>query len=806
MSWVNYDEVRRQLEDAGLILDKGLDVDGRVHRCKIDGDREKRGWYKLRDLRLDGGDLAIVGSFGVWRGAENGRQPISLGKLKFSAEQREAMRARDKEDKRRAEEERKRAAMVAARRAARIWERCQPAQTADYLTRKGVRAHGLRITESGALVVPMCDARGEIHGLQFILDRQAHKARIARTGRDKEYWPAGLIKQGHYHLIGGSPQRVLLIAEGYATAASVHEACGLPVAVAFDAGNLMPVAQALHKRYPRAAIIIAADDDWLAKCRECKQLAPTGKTGDDARCTHCGADTSMLHNAGMEAAANAALAVDGTTLAPVFAARAIADGKISDWNDLHLREGLHVVRAQIEAHLSAQRLVAVAPPSAPAVAGGEGGGAAQWAFSVGTLLENYSLIYTTDTAFDARRALVIGLGPLRAAAGKGRVREWLEHPERKVVMPDQVGFDPTGTDANIRCNLWTGWPSAPRSGSCECLVDLLMYLCGAEDDPGGLADWVLDWLAYPLQNPGAKMQSALLVHGPEGTGKNTFFGAIGAIYGRYYAPISQVELESDYNGWASGKLFVVGNEVVQRVELYHQQGRLKTLVTEPRWVINEKFMPARFENNHANFVFFSNRLDIARLDQNDRRYCVIWTPEPRDASFYRHVNAEIAAGGIAALHDMLMRRQLGAFGPHSKPPLTRSKRELIELSMDSTDRFWRLWVHGDLDVPCVPVRSDHLYDLYKAWCQRNGIHKYPAAHVLLANVYKQPGVKGGLERYRLGGQHDRRRFILPPGQHLPIGGLARPQWLGDCVETFTGALQIYREGRDVPRDTDDVAA
>ena len=62
-------------------------------------------------------------------------------------------------------------------------------------------------------------------------------------------------------------------------------------------------------------------------------------------------------------------------------------------------------------------------------------------------------------------------------------------------------------------------PSAPRSGSCECLVDLLMYLCGAEDDPGGLADWVLDWLAYPLQNPGAKMQTALLVHGPGALGQ-----------------------------------------------------------------------------------------------------------------------------------------------------------------------------------------------------------------------------------------------------------------------------------------------
>lgn len=804
MSWVNYDDVIQQLRHAGLLVD--VVEPGVLRRRPVEGDREKRGWYALHEIQLDGGDRALIGSYGIWSGNDNGAQSVRLRNIPLSEEQRQAMRARVKADKQRAEAERKQAAAVAARRATRVWERCRTAVEEEYLARKGVRAHGLRVTDSGALVVPMCDARGEIHGLQFILDRQAHKARIARTGRDKEYWPAGLIKRGHYHLIGGSPQRVLLIAEGYATAASVHEATGLPVAVAFDANNLMPVAQALHKRYPRAAIIIAADDDWLAKCRECKQLAPTGQGGDAARCPHCGADTSMLHNTGIESAANAALAVDGTTIAPVFAARSIADGKISDWNDLHLREGLHVVRAQVEAHLAAQRVVAVAPASAGVPAGGGGGDEGEWTFSVNSLLHQYTLIYTTDTAFDARRGLVIGLGPLRAAAGKSRVREWLEHPERKMVLPEQVGFDPTGTDPNIRCNLWTGWPSAPRSGSCECLVELLMYLCGGEDDPGAVTDWVLDWLAYPLQHPGAKMQTALLMHGPEGTGKNTFFGAIGTIYGRYYAPITQVELESQFNGWASGKLFVIGNEVVQRVELYHQQGRLKTMVTEPRWVINEKNLPTRFEDNRANFVFFSNRLDIARLDRNDRRYCVIWTPEPRDEAFYRNVNAEIAAGGIEALHDMLMHRQLGAFGPHTKPPLTRSKRELIELSMDSTDRFWRLWVRGDLDVPCLPVRSDHLYDLYKTWCSRAGIPRYAPSHILLANVHKQPGVKGSLERYRLGVQHDRRRFIFPPGQHLPIGGQSKPNWLGECVETFTGALQIYREGRDVPRDADGAAA
>ena len=62
---------------------------------------------------------------------------------------------------------------------------------------------------------------------------------------EKQYWPKGLNKQGHYHLIGGTPRDILLIAEGYATAATLHAATNHPIAVAFDAGNLQPVATAL---------------------------------------------------------------------------------------------------------------------------------------------------------------------------------------------------------------------------------------------------------------------------------------------------------------------------------------------------------------------------------------------------------------------------------------------------------------------------------------------------------------------------------------------------------------------------------
>ena len=69
-----------------------------------------------------------------------------------------------------------------------------------------------------------------------------------------------------FHLIG-APQGILLIAEGYATAASLHLATGLPVAVAFTAGNIAPVAAELHKRYPRSRLLICADDDAFAGLR-----------------------------------------------------------------------------------------------------------------------------------------------------------------------------------------------------------------------------------------------------------------------------------------------------------------------------------------------------------------------------------------------------------------------------------------------------------------------------------------------------------------------------------------------------------
>jgi putative DNA primase/helicase len=313
----NYDDVLRQMTAYGLEFGpKDLPlVVGKIARVAMAGDREKRGWYLLHEFRPDDGGTLLVGSFGYWRGNENNAVKVEIGKREFSPEQREALRAKLDADRKAAEAARKKDNARAAQLARLLWKAAAGEGACAYLGRKQIKPHGARFTgdgltitcgeqdhrsiDGGQLVVPMCDVSGQVHGVQLVRGEK-------KNCRDKDFWPAGLAKKGHFHIVGASNAAgsVILVAEGYATAASIHEATGLPVAVAFDAGNLAPVAEVLKKRYPRAAFIIAADDDYLTE-----------------------------GNPGKTSASAAALKVGGTWLAPTFAEDR-AGQKITDFNDL----------------------------------------------------------------------------------------------------------------------------------------------------------------------------------------------------------------------------------------------------------------------------------------------------------------------------------------------------------------------------------------------------------------------------------------------------------------------------------------
>jgi phage/plasmid primase-like uncharacterized protein len=286
---------REAMRAAGIAPPADLTADGALQRFHVGGDRRGslNGWYVLH------ADAPAAGAFGCWKrgvdvkwSAKPEREFSQAERAAWIERMADARRAREAAEL--AERER------TAGRAWKLWDQAGAVDAAHpYLVAKKVRAHGLR--QSGDKLLVPVTAGGERRGLQFI-------------GPDGlKRFLKGTPKRGSYHPIG-RPNGTVAICEGYATAASVHEATGHAAVVAFDAGNLPHVARAMREKFPDARIIIAGDNDRRTE-----------------------------GNPGRTAATEAAKAVDGIVAVPDFAAGETG----TDWNDYAASFGLPAVASAI---------------------------------------------------------------------------------------------------------------------------------------------------------------------------------------------------------------------------------------------------------------------------------------------------------------------------------------------------------------------------------------------------------------------------------------------------------------------------
>ncbi len=498
------DDVLNQFADYGLEPAQPL-VFGKLTRCNTQQDKgkEKNGWYVAHEHVTAKGETLIFGSFGDWRSGDSRKIKVKAGRM--SAEEREVMRARQEQAKRRAAEVAANAARRAANRAAALFKRMPEKGKSDYLARKQIV--GLRVRyapRSGAFLVPMSNASDHIIGLQVIYPKNQQS-----TGRDKSYWPYGMSKDGAFHLIGPEPEpgEPLLICEGYATGASLHMATSFGVAIAFDAGNLLPVAKLMRDRFPGRPIVICRDDDWKTK-------RPNGE----------------LWNPGEEKANNAALVIGGQVVAPVFSTE--RHDKWTDFNDLHVAEGLDAVRRQV--------LAVIKPPAA-------GGWKDQLARSESgaliTHMQNVELILGNDErwagviSFNAFSSKIVKLRAAPYGGGTGdwadiddmRVMKWLAQTYNLRVKASSVieavsivAHDHTFHPVREYLNKLE-WDRVPRLE--QWLTDVMGVVPSDYVRKVGKR-WMISAVAR-VMNPGCKADSVLILEGAQGAGKSTAMSVLG---------------------------------------------------------------------------------------------------------------------------------------------------------------------------------------------------------------------------------------------------------------------------------------
>jgi putative DNA primase/helicase len=236
-------QFRDAIQAAGVTPPDVIEADGKLRRFSSNGKRgDGAGWCLLF------GDGIPAGCFGDWRTGFTQTWRADIGRALTPAEEaahRDKTQAMRRE--READEARRKA--EAQTRADAIWLAATPAPDGHaYLTRKGIKPHGARL-HKGALVIPM-RADGTVHSLQFI-------------GEDgnKRFLTGGRLAGCYFSIGNMKGAEALCIAEGFATGATIHEATGYPVVVAFNAGNLLAVAKTMREKFSDLPLILCADDD-----------------------------------------------------------------------------------------------------------------------------------------------------------------------------------------------------------------------------------------------------------------------------------------------------------------------------------------------------------------------------------------------------------------------------------------------------------------------------------------------------------------------------------------------------------------
>ncbi|TJZ73181.1 DUF5906 domain-containing protein [Chitiniphilus eburneus] len=858
---------------------------------------EKPAYYKIRTYRTKAGNDLYFGNFGIGGSPTYEIEPDHdqrISDAEWAELQAKRHEAEEKDRQKRAAEARR-----AAGRAQYQWQRATDDGESAYAIRKGLVPEGVRYFE-GVMHVPLYRYDEEpprLVGLQKITPQKDEE------GLDK-FLNRGMDPTGAALLLGQPIDgQLIMVAEGYATGMSARMGLqqAVPVAVALNSGNLIHVARVLRRRFPASPIMVLADDDYL----------PT-KRGEE-------------NHAGRKAAQQVVGSMAGCHFVlPTFTAsrRATRDDELrphlTDFNDLHLAEGLSIVAEQLRNAIAAMEAgqasplpmapeVTASPMEYPAVALHSGVGvdiaaspssgvevategstegvglgsalrdfalirgkrrvwhtrdqldmtwsafealvgkpvAKAWQESkakrqikqedVASILrirrrkqreeaersdeefmscvERYIYLDGSDSVWDAKLREILPASAVRMAMGKG-YDLWVNSPHRLIIPKRNVVFDPTQrVNADTHVNLFQGLPMVPAKltpqqvaeqaipPQCAALVELSQHLCNYD-----ALDWIwlMQWLAYPLQNVGAKMATAVLMHSNVmGSGKSWFFEeVIKPLYGDYSATLGQHQLDSQYTGWRSRKLFCLFEEVFSADQRYSHTGVLKHMVTGKTQNIEKKFVDSWEESNHMNAVFLSNHVQPFHVEWGDRRYLVIWPKAETPFELKQRVDAELKADGLAWFYAYLLNfpmehcytdsegvQRAEQFHAHTKPPLGEAKLRLIDYGMAGWELFVKQWESGVLDVPFVTGITQDVFALYHHWAQRNKessrltLNKFSTligTHRTITKTVKKFRTKTGIEG---------RNTVFKIGH--PPRGTTEADFLGAHIVRFREATIRY---------------
>lgn len=316
------------------------------------------------------------------------------------------------------------------------------------------------------------------------------------------------------------------------------------------------------------------------------------------------------------------------------------------------------------------------------------------------IINRYVYVISINRMYDLKVGRTIDQGVFDNMHARDLPKPWkmvLMHPDFRHVdkltyAPGQPKFckeKSFDSEAVLDClNVYSAPDIEPHEGDVTPFIDMVKKFC---DDRKEAYEHVFSFFAYAIQNPGARINHALVFQGEQGIGKDSIIKAIELVVGQQNTSfVSLQNIESQFNEWLFGKQFIIFQEILAagRRNIYN---KLKPYITDEVHNVNTKHINLQKMHNRAFYVFLTNYKHALSIDPSDRRAWVWYSKmEPQPKEYYKKFYQWLSDPKTpkAMLH-WLQRYDTSAFNPSAPPPMTDAKRSLIESSASEIEQFLR---------------------------------------------------------------------------------------------------------------------
>jgi len=339
---------------------------------------------------------------------------------------------------------------------------------------------------------------------------------------------------------------------------------------------------------------------------------------------------------------------------------------------------------------------------------------------------------------------------------------WLEHPNRRQYAG--VSFVPNGPDilpGDIK-NLWLGFAVKPKQGNCDLILKHILEVLANGDEV--YANYILNYLAWTVQNPDKQAEVVLIFKGSEGTGKGLLCRLIIDFFGSAAMHISSSRhLVGNFNAHLDGTVLLFADEAFWAGDKA-ALGAFKALITEPYLTVERKGIDAKQVINRLHIVMATNENWVVPAAHDSRRYAVFEVSDKykQDATYFKIINDQINQGGREAFLYELLYRDIGDFHPRQIIK-TAAFRNQVANSLDPISTWWLgLLEDGFLPVELgtapknvVPSGSIYSHDSLHEWMRKGDQRFGRITNRQIAEFLREHGCK----QWRSGSQ---RGWELPP--------------------------------------------